>query len=76
MWKYRSPIGTIYIVYLPELRRYGTVYDGTVRETCDKPEANADNVYMQCTGCYDWDSLDISRLSVPTGLSDWTYSPR
>lgn len=70
MWRYKSPIGNIYIKYLPEHRAYGTIYNGIVWETCDNPQASADNVYCHCTGCPEWDMLcDID--NVPTDLSEW-----
>lgn len=71
MWRYISPIGVICIKYLPEHSAYGTIYDGIVWETCDNPQASADNVYCHCTGCLDWDLLDGTVLDVPTDLSEW-----
>lgn len=58
MWKYNSPIGTIYIRYLPDKDRYGLFYDGICWESCTTPEQEAGNVYAHSTGCYDWDILD------------------
>lgn len=51
--------------------RYGFIYDGTVWESSDSPQAEADNVYMQCTGCSKWDMLDISNINIPNDLSEW-----
>lgn len=70
MWRYRSPIGDIFIKRLQD-GRYGMIYDDTVWESCDTPEAEADNVYMQCTGCSDWDMFDTSGIIVPVDLSYW-----
>lgn len=70
MWRYNSPIGTLYIKRLSD-GRYGLVYDGTVWESCDTPQAEADNVLMQCTGCSDWDMFDTSNIDVPNDLSEW-----
>ena len=70
MWLYESPIGKIYIKRLSD-GSYGMEYNGTVWEACDTPMAEADNVYMQCTGCSDWDSLDTSGITVPCDLSKW-----
>lgn len=70
MWKYESPIGTLFIKRLPS-GLYGLVYDGTVWEVCDTPQAEADNVYMHCTRCYDWDRLDGQVPDAPTDLSEW-----
>lgn len=71
MWRYKSPIGPIYIKYLSNCHQYGTIYDDTVWETCDSPEASASNVYSHCIGCYDWDSLDGTIDDVPNDLSEW-----
>lgn len=70
MWSYNSPIGTLYIKRLSD-GRYGLVYDGTVWESCDTPQAEADNILMQCTGCSDWDMFDTSNIDVPNDLSEW-----
>ena len=70
IWYYKSPIGNIYIKRLPD-GRYGMIYNKTVWESCDSPQAEADNVYMQCTGCSDWDMYDTSNIIVPTDLSEW-----
>lgn len=70
MWLYRSPIGNIYIKKLSN-GRYGMIYNNTVWESCHSPQSEADNVYMQCTGCPDWDMYDTSNIDVPTDLSGW-----
>lgn len=70
MWKYESPIGALFIKQLND-GHYGLIYNGTVWESCDSPQAEADNVYMHCTGCYDWDKLDGRIPNVPHDLSEW-----
>lgn len=70
MWKYESPIGTMYIKPLNN-GRYGLLYNGTVWESCPTPQAEADNVYMQSTGCSEWDLYDASNDNVPSDLSQW-----
>nr|DAE21268.1 MAG TPA: hypothetical protein [Caudovirales sp. ctkvU4] len=70
MWLYRSPIGKIYIVQLPD-GRYGMRYNDIIWESCHSPEAEADDVYMQVTGCDEWDSLDTTNIDVPMDLSMW-----
>lgn len=70
MWLYKSPIGNIYIKRLSD-GRYGMIYNGTVWESCDTPQAEADNVYMQVTGCTEWDMYDTANEIVPTDLSMW-----
>ncbi len=70
MWKYESPIGPLFIKRLKN-GSYGFIYDNTVWESSYSPQAEADNVYMHCTGCYDWDRLDGQIPDVPTDLSEW-----
>lgn len=70
MWLYRSPIGNIYIVRLDD-GSYGMLYKGVVYEASDTPDIEADNVYMQVTGCYEWDMLDTTNVFVPHDLSEW-----
>ena len=70
LWVYRSPIGDICIKRL-ENGRYGMIYDDTVWESSSTPQAEADNVYCQSTGCSDWDLLDTTDVDVPSDLSEW-----
>ena len=70
MWKYESPIGMLYIKYVPSKQRYGFFFDDTCYECCNTPQEEADNVYMRCTGCYEWDSADDPNC--PADLSGWT----
>lgn len=70
MWVYHSSIGDIFIKRLRD-GRYGMIHNGIVWESCDSPQAEADNVYMHVTGCYDWDRLDGKVFDVPTDLSEW-----
>lgn len=70
MWLYRSPIGNIYIKELPD-GRFGMVYNDIIWESCDNPIAEATNVYLQVTGCSDWDLFDTSNVQVPCDLSMW-----
>lgn len=72
MWKYKSPIGVLYIRRLSN-GRYGLIYNDIVWESCSTPQAEADNVYMQCTGCSDWDMLNISSSDIPSDLSEWEH---
>lgn len=74
MWRFETEIksvGTICIEFIPSEGGYGTTINGTVWEVCDTPQASADNVYMHCTGCYEWDSLFSRQLEVPHDLSEW-----
>lgn len=47
------------------------IHNGTVWEACDTPQAEADNVYMHCTGYSDWDMFDTRGIDVPRDLSEW-----
>lgn len=71
LWKYNSPIGTMYIKYLPNEQRHGLFYKNVCWETCDTPQAEADNVYMHCIGCFQWDILAGRVPNCPTDLSGW-----
>lgn len=70
MWKYDSPIGPLYIKQLSD-GRYGLLYNNEVWEASSTPQAEADNVLMQSTGCSDWDMFDTSNIYVPNDLSEW-----
>ncbi len=70
MWKYESPIGSLYIKEL-ENKRYGFFYNENLIESSDSPQAEANNVYMHCTGLFEWDSLDGTVFDVPNDLSEW-----
>lgn len=69
MWVYHAPIGDLFIKRLSN-GRYGLEFNGTIWESCHSPQAEADNVYCHCTGCYEWDSLD-GLVDGPTDLSEW-----
>lgn len=70
MWVYKSPIGPIYIAQLSD-GRYGMIYNNTVWESSISPEAEADNVYMQVTGCSEWDLFNSAGYFVPQSLDEW-----
>ena len=72
MWVYHSPIGDIFIKAPPD-GKYGMLYDGVVWESCDTPQAQADNVYTHCTNCWDWDKLNGKVANVPHDLSEWEH---
>lgn len=71
MWIYKSPIGNIYIKYIPSDKKYGMFYDGVCWEACDTPEAQADDVRAHVTGCSDLDCLDGTVTDCPLSLSEW-----
>ena len=73
MWRYNSDIGSLYIQRLPD-GRFGFVYSGTVWESSHTPQAEADNVYLHATGCWEWDKLD-GQIEAPSDLSEWDFIP-
>lgn len=71
MWHYKSEIGDIYIKKLRD-GRYGMEYVGIIWDACNTPQAVADNVYMQMTGCDKWDSHEPTPFGcIPPDLSEW-----
>lgn len=70
MWRYKSPIGYLYIKQLPD-GLYGLEYQGVIWEACDTPEAEADNVFQQVTGCDSWDLCKINPIQIPRSLCEW-----
>lgn len=70
VWKYSSPIGDFFIKRMPD-GSYCTEFDGTILDCCNNPQALADNVYVQSTGCLKWDRLDTTWVHVPRSLDDW-----
>ncbi len=71
MWKYHSPIGELSIKYIPSQQVYGFFYKNQCWGAANNPQALADNVYVHCSGCYDWDKLDGEVDDCPTDLSEW-----
>jgi len=67
IWK--SRIGTITILFLPEAEAWGIEIRGTVWDQAETPEDCASNVFSHVTCCSEWD--DSSEES-PEDLSDWT----
>ena len=49
------------------------MYNNTVWESCSTPQEEADNVYMQVTGCYKWDCFNAAMYDVPYDLSEWEF---
>lgn len=70
MWTYNSPIGRLAIVPLSN-GKYGLLFDGEIWETCDTPQAQADNVLQHVTGCNSWDDIAGTVNDVPRDLSEW-----
>lgn len=70
MWKFDSPIGTLYIKELED-GKFGLLYNDIIYETCDTAQDEANNVYMHSTGCSEWDSFNDTNTNTPRDLSEW-----
>ena len=73
MWVYKSPIGLLRIQKTRE-GQYGLWLGGKCYETSNDPQAEADNVYVHVTGCWEWDRLD-GKVDAPTCLAEWEWQP-
>ena len=69
MWKYESPIGTMFIKFVNG--KYGLFFNDELYGTWHSPSAAADDVYHHITGCEEWDSLDGLLPYEPSDLSEW-----
>ncbi len=71
MWFYKTEVGTF------NIRKqfdgcWGLWLDDGMLGSYLSPEAAADDVYTQSTGCYEWDSLQS--VTEPMDLLDWEES--
>lgn len=71
MWSYKSKAGTFSIRPLPD-GRWGLQIGNEYLGSYISPEQAADDVYMQQTGYYPWDSLPP--VSEPCELAEWEKS--
>jgi hypothetical protein len=69
MWRYKSPIGTLYIVQKPN--GYFIRYDNEFYGAYSSPVAAADDVYSKTTGCDEWDLSDVPDIDIPTDIFEW-----
>lgn len=65
---FRSPFGLFIIK--PHNNRWGLWCGDDLLGSYHRPEAAADDVYMQATGHYDWDGKKTDGTE-PMDLSDW-----
>lgn len=71
MWKYGSPIGTMYIRTNNQTGKYNLVINGKALGNYSSAVAAADDVYTHSTGCLEWDMLDGTIADVPTDIYQW-----
>lgn len=69
MWVYHSPIGDLFIKKLSD-NRYGLFYDNTVWMASSDIDAIVNNVYVQSSGCFEWDSYS-GNADIPSHISEW-----
>lgn len=68
MWVYRSPIGP-FVIRRARDGRYELWHGSECYGCYTNPVAAADDVYLQHTGCHQWDDLNIS--DAPRDLGEW-----
>ena len=72
-FQYKSPIG--HFLIKPQANgRWGLWFKDDLLGSYHSAMVAADDVYMQATGDYDWDSLD--RVDIPTDISEWEVVAR
>jgi hypothetical protein len=70
VWIYRAQAGLFWIRPQPDAPgRFWLGIDDTVLGSYHAPQAAADDVYTQSTGCPAWDSLPS--VTEPSDLSEW-----
>jgi len=70
MWYYKTEVGTFLIYRNPnDPARFLLKIENEILGSYLTPEMAADDVYMQATGWYEWDTLP--NVSGPTDLSEW-----
>lgn len=69
MWIYNSPIGKLIIKQLPN-GQYGLFFNNQLYMASKDINAIANNVYLQASGCTDWDSYS-GNADVPDNIDEW-----
>lgn len=69
MWVYRSPIGKLYIKKMPD-GQYGLYFNGDLCMASKDINAITNNVYVQSSGCTEWDCYD-GNIDIPSHISEW-----
>jgi len=73
VYQYKSPIGR-FLIKPQANSRWGLWFKDDLLGSYHSAMAAADDVYMQTTGDYDWDSLD--GVAIPTDISEWEVIAR
>lgn len=73
VYQYKSPTG-LFLIKLQVNGRWGLWFKDDLLGSYHSAMAAADDVYMQVTGDYDWDSLD--GVDIPTDISEWEVIAR
>lgn len=73
VYQYKSPIG-LFLIKPQTNGRWGLWFKDDLLGSYHSAMAAADDVYMQVTGDYDWDSLD--GVDIPTDISEWEVVAR
>ena len=69
MWIYHSPIGELIIDELPD-GKFGLFFNNQCYMACDDINAIANNVYLQASGCNEWDSYSGDEI-IPDNIKEW-----
>jgi hypothetical protein len=73
IYQYKSPVGSFLIK--PQANSFwGLWLKDNLLGSYQSAMAAADDVYMQMTGDYDWDSL--VGIDIPTDISEWEVIER
>ncbi|MFQ5432358.1 MAG: hypothetical protein ACE5EN_07635 [Nitrospinota bacterium] len=72
-WYFKSKVGT-FIIKPHGNNSYGLWINDDLLGNYPSPVAAADDVYVQVTGCYEWDSLKDGDSSAPTDIYEWEQS--
>lgn len=73
VYQYKSPAG-LFLIKPQANGRWGLWFKDDLLGSYHSAMAAADDVYMQATGDYDWDSLD--GVDIPTDISEWEVVAR
>jgi len=72
-WYFKSKVGTFFIK-LNDDGSYGLWIGDDCLGNYDSAIGAADDVYVQVTGCNEWDSLKDGDSSAPTDIYEWEQS--
>jgi hypothetical protein len=70
-FNYKSPIGVFIIQFDTNVSKWALILDDIIYGHYTSPIAAADDVYCKATGSCEWDSINISNLSIPTDIYEW-----